>query len=249
MSFWFGPIYDGTEGSVAPEQYHLWFGKSEDTDNEIRTRFGHLLDPCADGKFDHWCDQHPLGLVALVILMDQFPRNIFRNSARSFAYDWKANVKVWEFMKEDVDDHLEVMERVWLYLVFTHTEDVRTQNKCCQLGREKLGVMSENFRKMWQGIFDKHETVIEQFGRFPHRNKFLQREATADEDRFVNDPKFRFDLPVKLTIDPKTGAAGFNFMMDGPQEPEEPEEPRREEELAKLALCFGATKVNYKTIT
>lgn len=95
LSFWFGPDYEGDGGDVAPEQYHLWFGKSAETDLEIHVRFGEQLDRAASGLFDHWC-AHPYGTLALVILTDQFSRNIFRNQARGFAYDWKACLCVWE---------------------------------------------------------------------------------------------------------------------------------------------------------
>jgi len=89
------------------------------------------------------------------------------------------------------------------------------QKLCVKLGNEKLEKMEPNFKKMWITIFEKHLVVIEKFGRFPHRNNFLTRHSTPAELEFVNDPKFRFDLPVKLTVDPLTGAAGFHFIMAG----------------------------------
>lgn len=212
LSYWLGAGYNGGDGSdIAAEQYHLWFGKSEETDSEIKALFGGYLVDVADGKFDFWRET-PLGAVALVILMDQFPRNIYRNTARSFGYDWKASEITWTALNEAMDDNLKVMERVWLYLVLTHTEDQMVQKECVDLAKRKLDGMEGNFRKMWIIIFEKHLTVIEKFGRFPHRNKFMHRHSTADEDDFVNDPKYRFDLPVTLTEDPNTGAKGFNFI-------------------------------------
>ena len=89
---------------------------------------------------------------------------------------------------------------------------VQAQNMCVEVSSEGLG-LEENFSKMWHMIFVKHLQVIERFGRFPHRNAFLGRVSSQEEQEFINDPKYRFDLPVKLTVDPVTGAAGFEFIM------------------------------------
>jgi len=224
LTYWFGQDYDGT--NVAPKQYHLWFGKSEETDREIRLLFGSHLDAAANGMYDAWAEE-PLGMVALDILLDQFPRNIFRNTARSFGYDWKALSLTSVAIRSKKDDELTVMERVWLYLVFTHAEDKEVQKQCVTLAKEKLCDMEINFQNMWNGIFVKHQTVIDKFGRFPHRNKFMCRTSTPEEEDFVNDVRFRFDLPVNLTVDPVTGAASFNFVSSEPcvephQEPSPP---------------------------
>lgn len=81
--------------------------------------------------------------------------------------------------------------------------------------------MEENVKKMWQMIFVKHLTVIEKFGRFAHRNKFLKRIPSKEEEQFANDPAYRFDLPVKLSLDPRTGAAKFEFFISRKEEGEE----------------------------
>lgn len=212
LSFWFGQDYDGQ--TISPEAYQLWFGKSAETDLDITARFEKHLDDVANGKHDHWA-QEPLGVVALLVLMDQFPRNIYRNTARAFAYDWKAIVIAQEALKAGFDDKLSNLERVWIYLVLTHTEDLVSQQQCVNLAKEKLTTMCPGFRKMWNVIFEKHLVVIEKFGRFPHRNQFLRRPSTPQESQFVNDPSYRFDLPVKLELDPNTGEAKFIFLGDG----------------------------------
>eukprot|EP00581_Thalassiosira_minuscula_P032835 CAMPEP_0183761012 /NCGR_PEP_ID=MMETSP0739-20130205/8144_1 /TAXON_ID=385413 /ORGANISM="Thalassiosira miniscula, Strain CCMP1093" /LENGTH=409 /DNA_ID=CAMNT_0025999077 /DNA_START=30 /DNA_END=1259 /DNA_ORIENTATION=+ len=227
LSYWFGPNYRGGGDEVAPEQYHLWFGKSSETDLEIQVRFAEQLDRAASGLFDHWC-AHPYGTLALVILMDQFPRNVYRNHARGFAYDWKACLMVWEGLDAGQDEALSPMERVWFYLVLTHTEDLQSQRLCVALGNTKLEGMEENFKNMWQLIFKKHLVVIEKFGRFAHRNKALKRIPTQMEEDFVNDPSFRFDLPVKLSIDQATGMAKFEFVSSA-----ENGEKKKDEDLAE----------------
>lgn len=208
LSFWFGPVYDGA--TITPSAYDLWFGKSEETDAKIANLFKSLLVSAAEGEFDHWC-KTPWGTLALVILLDQFPRNIYRNNKESFKYDWKAQYEVRLALQRHQDDALTDLEKVWFYLVLTHTEDLHAQKQCVALANEKLVNMPEMFRKMWNTIFEKHLTVIERFGRFPHRNKFQLRESTPEEAEFLDDPTFRFDLPVVLIVDPVTGEAKFIF--------------------------------------
>lgn len=229
LSFWFGKDYDGH--SVSPEKYMLWFGKSEATDLEIDLAYKGQLDNVVNGLYDHW-NEHPYGTLALVILMDQFPRNIFRNNARSFAYDWKACLLAREgIFQRQCDNEMSPIERVWLYLVFTHAEDLKSQQECVNFGKTKLDGMEKVFKQMWQMIFEKHLVVIEKFGRFPHRNKFLKRPGTPEEEEFVNDPKFRFDLPVKLNIDPQTGKAAFTFIKEKEEDKDDDEKgnPTRDE--------------------
>jgi len=208
LSFWFGPVYDGA--TITPEAYDLWFGKSEETDAMISSLFKSYLVDAGEGKFDHWC-QTPWGTLALVILMDQFPRNIFRNNKESFKYDWKAQYEVRLALEKHQDDALTDLEKVWFYLVLTHSEDLHAQEQCVRLATQKLVNMPEMFQKMWNTIFEKHLIVIRRFHRFPHRNKFMLRESTEEEAEFLADPTFRFDLPVVLIIDPVTQQAKFIF--------------------------------------
>lgn len=198
LSWWFGPEYDG--GTLGPEQYALWFGKSDDSDREFRQLFTDLLEPCAGGRFDGWT-RHPLGYVALVILMDQCPRAIFRNTARSIGYDWKAIHVTWQALDRGIDTQLPYHERVWFYIVLTHAEDLRAQLKCVALSQERLTEGESTFHSMWMGAFVKHRDVIKLFGRFPHRNKWLGRHTTIDEEEFLNDPKYRFDAKMNFDVD------------------------------------------------
>lgn len=110
------------------------------------------------------------------------------------------------------DSGLSDLEKVWMYLVLTHAEDLPLQQRCVSLSDANLMNMEEGFRKMWNGIFHKHLEVIQMFGRFPHRNAFLSRPSTLEELHFLQDPKYRFDLPVKLEADPLTGEPKFVFV-------------------------------------
>jgi len=110
------------------------------------------------------------------------------------------------------DDRLSVLERVWLYLVLTHAEDIAAQEYCVQLAEQKLGDMERGFLEVWRLIFQSHLEVVQKFGRFPHRNIFLMRPSTHEEEVFLNNPKYRFDLPVRLDVDSHTGNVRFTFI-------------------------------------
>lgn len=210
LTFWFGPEYDGTTASVPVEKWGLWFGKSDDTDMIINTMFKEHTDACSTEKFDHWTDT-PLGTLALLILMDQFSRNLWRNKAQGFSFDWKAlNIAQTALMK-GTDKLLTEAEKVWLYVVLTHAEDLHVQQQCVALAEANLMEMDEIYRNVWINIYKKHLYVIEKFGRFPHRNKCFQRPSTDEESVFLNDPSCRFDLPAKLVEDPETHERKFVF--------------------------------------
>lgn len=209
LSFWFGTTYDVK--TITPKAYDLWFGKSVETDDIMSKHFKSYLAKAAEGKYDHWAKE-PLGVVALLLLLDQFPRNIYRNTAGAYRYDWKAGVIAHNALQANMDARLHDLEKVWIYLVLTHTEDLTSQKLCVKLAEENLLQMDENYRQMWKTIFQKHLLVIERFGRFPHRNTLLGRPSTPEEETFVKDPLFRFDLPVKFEIDPQTNEAKFIFL-------------------------------------
>merc|ERR1712032_115134 len=204
LSWWFGSEYDGQ--NVGPEQYALWFGKSDDTDREFRQLFTDAVDLCAAGRFDDWA-KHALGSVAIVILMDQCPRAIYRNTARSVAFDWKAISTTWKALDLGFDTKVSFHERVWFYAVLTHAEDLKSQNKCIALAEERLTGLQTMFHDMWIGAYKKHLYVIETYGRFPHRNRWLNRESSPEEEEFLQNPKYRFDAKMHFEVDEATGKA------------------------------------------
>lgn len=226
LTFWFGTGYDGTTASIRPDKWSRWFGKSGDTDAIIETVFERYLDDCRLGKFDHWA-RTPLGTIALLILMDQFARNIYRNTNQGFSFDWKALKIAQTALRKQHDLSLTEAEKVWLYLVLTHAEDLQVQRQCVALANTNLTAMDQIYRNVWINIFEKHLQVIERFGRFPHRNHCFERPSSDEELRFLDDPSCRFDLPATLVEDPKTHERRFIF--------EQPETSAPQACLARLS--------------
>jgi len=178
---------------------NLWFGKSEQTDQEIATRFGADVALASKGHYDHWAldVEHPRLLVALVIMLDQFPRNMYRDTPRMYACDARCRDLVRRGLRVGVGERLRPMERVFLCLVLTHSELLEDQHLCMEeWGRAMADLAPDHPLNAFHEIFHRHVAVIQRFGRFPHRNKILQRSNTCAEDDFLENSSFRFDLPL-----------------------------------------------------
>jgi alkyl hydroperoxide reductase subunit AhpC/uncharacterized protein (DUF924 family) len=178
---------------------NLWFGKSEQTDQEISGRFGADVALASKGHYDHWALdlEHPRLLVALVIMLDQFPRNMYRDTARMYACDARCRDLVRRGLRVGVGERLRPIERVFLCLVLTHSELLDDQHVCMEeWGRAMAELAPDDPLNAFHEIFHRHVAVIQRFGRFPHRNKILQRANTAAEEDFLENSSFRFDLPL-----------------------------------------------------
>jgi alkyl hydroperoxide reductase subunit AhpC/uncharacterized protein (DUF924 family) len=178
---------------------HLWFGKSEQTDQEIAMHFGADVALASQGHYDHWAldVEHPRLLVALVIMLDQFPRNMYRDTPRMYACDARCRDLVKRGLRVGVGARLRPIERVFLCLVLTHSEALDDQHLCMEeWSRAMADLASDDPLNVFHEIFHRHVAVIQRFGRFPHRNKVLQRVDTAAEEDFLANSTFRFDLPL-----------------------------------------------------
>jgi alkyl hydroperoxide reductase subunit AhpC/uncharacterized protein (DUF924 family) len=177
----------------------LWFGKSEQTDQEIWNRFGVEVGLASRGDYDHWAldVEHPRLLVALVILLDQFPRNMYRETPKMYACDGHCRSLVKRGLRIGVSARLQPIERVFLCLALTHSEVLDDQHLCMQEWDQVMAVLKpDDPLNAFHEIFHRHVAVIKRFGRFPHRNRLLQRTNTAAEEDFLEDGSFRFDLPL-----------------------------------------------------
>jgi alkyl hydroperoxide reductase subunit AhpC/uncharacterized protein (DUF924 family)/CRP-like cAMP-binding protein len=177
----------------------LWFGKSEQTDQEIWNRFGADVALASRGHFDHWAlnVDHPRLLVALVIMLDQFPRNMYRDTPEMYACDPRCLALVKRGLRVGVSDDLRPIERVFLCLALTHSESLDDQHLCMEeWGRVMEQLAPDDPLNAFHEIFHRHVAVIMRFGRFPHRNKILGRVNTEAEEDFLADGSFRFDLPL-----------------------------------------------------
>ena len=190
---------------------NLWFGKFEQTDQEIWNRFGADVALASRGHFDHWAlnVEHPRLLVALVIMLDQFRRNMYRETKEMYACDPRCLALVKRGLRVGVGARLRPIERVFLCLALTHSESLEDQHLCMEeWGRAMEDLAPDDPLNAFHEIFHRHLAVIMRFGRFPHRNKVLKRASTAAEEMFLEDGSFRFDLPLVRQPDGTLAFAG-----------------------------------------
>lgn len=179
LDFWFA------EGADTPRQ--IWFQRSDAFDAEIRARFGGLVVPAREGQLDDWAET-PEGALALTLVLDQFPRNLFRGSPEAFASDAHGLALARRVIRARLDLRLTPAQRGFLYLPFEHAESMPAQN-------ESVAAF-EGLRDIPRcaapgGTIDyawRHWQVIRRFGRFPHRNAVLGRESTAAELAYLAQP-------------------------------------------------------------
>lgn len=184
LDFWFGT--PESEGYCQPRQ--AWFVKKAAFDLEVRSRFLPTYQQAAAGALDAWQDT-PKGFLALIILLDQFPRNMFRNTPQSFATDAQALSLARKAIARHFDRELCFVQRWFLYLPLEHSENLQHQNECVRLFSQLAEEGDENSPVEWA---QRHRAVIAQFGRFPHRNKILGRENTPEEEAFLQQPGSSF---------------------------------------------------------
>lgn len=170
LSFWF-----------APEHEAFWFASTPDFDREIASRFGALHEQAHAGELDFWADTAE-GALALILLLDQFPRNMFRGTPRAFESDARARAICRLALERSFDRLRPVRERPFFYLPLEHSEDLDDQRDCVRLNAE---LAHENYLDYAVA----HHEIIDRFGRFPHRNHILGRETTAEEAEFMKTHK------------------------------------------------------------
>ena len=176
--FWFGPLDDA--GFAAPQQNRLWFSASEETDATVRSRFGHLVTRALAGGLNLWAADDR-GLIALLLLLDQFTRNIYRGTPESFAGDAAALELVQPVVASKRHKALPPIHQVFLFMPFEHCENLAVQEECLRLF-SALADRSDAVRINESARYAvAHRDVIARFGRFPHRNAILGRESTTEE--------------------------------------------------------------------
>lgn len=193
LQFWFGELDEGG-WDFDPARYDLWFGKSPETDRVVTERFGEDARAAAEGRLDPWAET-PRGRLALVLLLDQFPRHIHRGKPEAWAQDPKAQRIVLEGLARGHDQALRPIERSFFYLPFEHAEDAALQARSVALYRALAEAAPEAVRARYASFLDyaiRHQVIIDRFGRFPHRNAILGRESTEKEEAFLLLPGSSF---------------------------------------------------------
>jgi uncharacterized protein (DUF924 family) len=183
--YWFGEI-DSPADKVAPEQVTTWFQPSKEVDDHIRETFGKYLEAARETEWD-LDNLSRMEQVGLVILLDQFPRQIHRESGDAFAYDEKA-LSIARRLLAAGPDRFWPVERTFVALPFEHSEDIADQDYAVLLfAAEAVAAPADakDGTRMALDFATKHRDIIRKFGRFPHRNALLGRESTPEEVEFL----------------------------------------------------------------
>ncbi len=193
LTYWFGQLNSET-GLATPEKSKIWFGKSVETDRFLTNKYKDLLEEAKLDKLNSWTES-PDSTVALIILLDQFSRNIYRDTAEMYAADTQAIQIAKELITAQKDKNLPTAYRIFTYMPFMHSEKLEDQKQCIEL-----------FEKLHQSANPKakepiannlkyaiaHHDIIAEYDRFPHRNKILGRTSTAAEIKFLTQPGSSF---------------------------------------------------------
>ena len=187
LSFWFEDAAKSPE--TLGRRRAVWFRNDPAFDRECAARFAATLEDAARGYLDDWAGT-PHGRLALVIILDQMPRNIHRGSPAAFMHDAEAAAHCIAAVESGQDQSLSRVERIFLYMPLQHTEDLGLQRRSIEL----FGSLASGADEAWREYFADtanyarlHHDIIERFGRFPHRNRILDRKSTEEEARYLSD--------------------------------------------------------------
>jgi len=185
LEFWFG---DASESHAAvAARREIWFGGSPSFDERIRELFGVLPPRAQRGELDSWREAARSSL-ALVLVLDQFPRNLYRGSAQAFAYDPLGIEVALAAIESRFDAELGPLEATFLYMPLEHSEDIELQDRCVALFEGLLARAPANQQEQFDlslSFAIRHREVIRRFGRFPHRNAALARHSTNEERSYL----------------------------------------------------------------
>jgi len=183
--FWFGDTC--VSPASLPDHQARWFLPDATIDSAVRNRFGTLPDQAMSGTLPHGPD-NPADLLALVLILDQFPRQMFRNTPRAFAYDPVARAISITMIDKALFKDLHPVEQAFVLLPLEHSEDLSDQSHSLQLHETLASQCPPPYRPFIENALDyahRHYAIIKRFGRFPHRNAILNRVSTEDEKQFL----------------------------------------------------------------
>ncbi|GGA50471.1 DUF924 family protein [Dyella nitratireducens] len=179
LAFWFDAAH-----------HDAWFKSNRVFDTAIRTRFAGTVQRAMHDELKHWAGT-PQGWLALLIVLDQFPRNLHRHDARACAQDLHAQRLALWGIEEGFDRQLPPIQRVFAYMPLEHAEDITLQQRCVTLFEALCQSLPAEQREHYTGFLDyarRHAAVIARFGRFPHRNAWLGRVSTPEEQAYLAKP-------------------------------------------------------------
>lgn len=192
LAYWFGSNPD--DAGIAKEKKRIWWEADPAIDAEIRLRFGDLVEAAGRNELSDWAET-PRGLLALILLTDQFPRNIHRRTPLAFAFDGAARTYCKHGIVRGFDLQLRPIERVFHYLPLEHSEALDDQRESVRLFSELAQLAPPEQKDLYAGYLkyaERHRDIVTRFGRFCHRNRILGRPSTAEEEEFLRQPGSSF---------------------------------------------------------
>jgi uncharacterized protein (DUF924 family) len=187
LDFWFGDL--GLADLPSSDRTNLWFGESEKLKSMITQDYGEDYNAVITGKHEDWAET-PRGRLALIILLDQFSRYLYRNSAHAFDFDKMAQQLCIQGLQAEMDHTLTLIERVFFYMPLVHAEDVTIQEQSICLFQNLVTLSMSETTQVYQLFLAyayAHFRVIKEFGRFPQRNLVLGRQSTDAEMAFLKN--------------------------------------------------------------
>ncbi len=185
LRYWFGVL--DVEDIDLQQKTKLWFEGGKDIDKDIQNLFEQQIIEASEKKLDFW-QETPKGRLALILLMDQFTRNVYRGTPEAFAFDDMAQKLALDGIALGHDLELLPIERVFFYLPLEHAENRDLQKLCIEKMRALLPLVSKEqnpYFIQFENYAQKHYEIIKKFGRFPYRNKVLDRTSTPEEKAFL----------------------------------------------------------------
>ena len=192
LQFWFGELDNKEHFPV--DKASMWFKNGADYDAIIRADFLSIHQQASSHQLDDW-RLYPKSLLALIIVLDQFSRHLYRNTAQAFAQDKMAIECVIEGIKSNYDQDLYYVERQFFYMPLMHAEDITTQKLSVQMFKKLRDDVPDKLKEAYTNTLsfaESHQFVISKFGRFPELNDILGRESTKEEMAFLETGKYRF---------------------------------------------------------
>jgi uncharacterized protein (DUF924 family) len=186
LTFWFRE--QRLSAPQIDQRMDIWFGEDKGFDLDCKNQFSGDVALASEGKLDHWADE-PRGRLALILVLDQFRRNIYRGTADAFSKDKAALKLCVEGAMAKTDQGLTPIQRVFFYMPLQHAESKKVQAKSVELFTKLAAAVTPTYRETFETITqfaELHRDIIEQFGRFPHRNRLLGRENTPEEDEYLS---------------------------------------------------------------
>ena len=201
LSYWFPEGIDAADPETRRRQLERWMGASAEVDGEVTERFGDVLERARRGELDHWA-QTPRGRLALIVVLDQFSRHVYRGSVLSYAQDEKALRLALEGIDSGMDRELGAMEWAFFWLPLGHSEDLALHERGVLHAQEEAANAPAHRRALAEFGVSQAEAardVIRRFGRHPHRNEILGRTSTPEELEYL-----RTETPPHLRRPPSS---------------------------------------------